>query len=253
MNEVQVHLPVFEGPLDLLLHLVKKHELDVLDIPVAFITEKYLEYLEIMRKLSLDVAGEYLLMAATLAHLKSRELLPTPEVGPDEELPEDEADPRQELIRRLLEYQKYKSAAASLEARPVVGRNVFIRGMAMGEEGGEDSPLAEVPVFKLIEALSDVLKKARVKLSHDITVERLNIADRIRELAERLDREGAFSFSSCFAFVEPAEGAEARGAAQLRHDIVVTFLAILEMTRLKMILIAQGDNDILVTRAVAAA
>src|SRR5262249_60943860 len=95
-----------------------KHELDVLDIPVAFITEKYLEYLEIMRKLSLDVAGEYLLMAATLAHLKSRELLPTPEVGPDEELPEDEADPRQELIRRLLGHQKYKSAAASLEARP---------------------------------------------------------------------------------------------------------------------------------------
>jgi segregation and condensation protein A len=125
--------------------------------------------------------------------------------------------------------------------------------MAMGDDGDEDAPLAEVPVFKLIEALSEVLRKARVKLSHDITVERLNIADRIQELADRLDREGAFSFRSCFAFVEPESEAELRGAAQLRHDIVVTFLAILEMTRLKMIFIAQGDDDILITRAVAAA
>jgi segregation and condensation protein A len=251
MNEVQIQLPVFEGPLDLLLHLVKKHELDVLDIPVAFITEKYLEYLEIMRKLNLDVAGEYLLMAATLAHLKSRELVPTPGAAPDEEVADEEIDPRQELIRRLLEYQKYKSAAASLEERPVVGRNVFTRGSAIAEEGGDDAPLAEVPVFRLIEALSDVLQKARVKLGHDITVERLNIADRIAELADRIDRDGAFSFRSCFGFVADVD--ELRGETQLRHEIVVTFLAILEMARLKMILIAQGEDDILITRAVAAA
>ena len=246
MNEVQVQLPVFEGPLDLLLHLVKKHELDVLDIPVAFVTEKYLEYLEIMRRLNLDVAGEYLLMAATLAHIKSRELLPSPEPNPDEVEVEDESDPRQDLIRRLLEYQKYKQAARSLDAMPVEGRNVFTRGSAIADEHHRaDAPLAEVPVFKLIEALSGVLAKARIKLSHDVTVERLNIADRIAELATRLEAEGTFTFRSCFAFLE-----EERGALQLRHEIVVTFLAILEMARLKMMLVAQGENDILITRAV---
>jgi segregation and condensation protein A len=246
MNEVQVQLPVFEGPLDLLLHLVKKHELDVLDIPVAFVTEKYLEYLEIMRRLNLDVAGEYLLMAATLAHIKSRELLPSPEPNPDEVEVEDESDPRQDLIRRLLEYQKYKQAARSLDAMPVEGRNVFTRGSAIADEHHRaDAPLAEVPVFKLIEALSGVLAKARIKLSHDVTVERLNIADRIAELASRLEAEGTFTFRSCFAFLE-----EERGALQLRHEIVVTFLAILEMARLKMMLVAQGENDILITRAV---
>jgi len=247
MNEVQVQLPVFEGPLDLLLHLVKKHELDVLDIPVAFVTEKYLEYLELMRKLNLDVAGEYLLMAATLAHIKSRELLPSPEPNPDDaEGVEEDIDPRQDLIRRLLEYQKYKQAARSLDAMPVEGRNVFTRGAAIADEHqGADAPLAEVPVFKLIEALSGVLAKARIKLSHDVTIERLNIADRISELASRLDAEGTFTFRSCFGFLE-----EERSALQLRHEIVVTFLAILEMARLKMVLVAQGENDILITRAV---
>src|SRR5213075_3280822 len=106
----QVNLDVFEGPLDLLLHLVKKHELSILDIPISFITERYLEYLDLMKRLNLDIAAEYLVMAATLAHIKSRLLLPQQAaIDPDE--PEDEADPRAELVRRLLEYQKYKDAA----------------------------------------------------------------------------------------------------------------------------------------------
>jgi len=247
-----VSLPVFEGPLDLLLHLVKKHELDVLDIPVAFITEKYLEYLDLMRKTNLDIAGEYLLMAATLVHLKSRELLPTPEPLAAEEGAdgEEELDPRQELIKRLLEYQKYKEAAEKLDDMPVTGRNVWTRG-AFQESGATDigaagAPLAEVPVFKLLEALADVLAKARVKLTHEVVVDRLNITDRINQLVDRLEVEGSFSFRSCFLIPDETS------AAELKHDVVVTFLAILEMTRLKLIRIVQepGEGDIIITRAV---
>lgn len=251
MADYTVTLPVFEGPLDLLLHLVKKHELDVLDIPVSFITEKYLEYLDLMRQTNLDIAGEYLLMAATLVHLKSRELLPSPEPLPSEEGldGEEELDPRQELIRRLLEYQKYKEAAEKLDDMPVIGRNVWTRG-ASPEDGATDlgvltAPLAEVSVFKLLESLAEVLAKSRIKLTHEVVVDRLTITDRINELVDRLEAEGTFTFRSCFAVAEEVE----IGAAQLKHDIVVTFLAILEMTRLKLIRITQ-DDDIYITRAV---
>src|SRR5690606_34851494 len=125
-----VNLEIFEGPLDLLLHLVRRHELDILDIPIAFVTEKYVEYLAFARALDIEIAGEYLVMAATLAYLKSRELLPRdPEA---EEEPEDDegeaADPREELIRRLLEYERFRAAGDELDARPVVGRDVFGRG-----------------------------------------------------------------------------------------------------------------------------
>jgi segregation and condensation protein A len=250
VTDYTVSLPVFEGPLDLLLHLVKKHELDVLDIPVNFITEKYLEYLDLMRQTNLDIAGEYLLMAATLVHLKSRELLPSPEPlsAADEIDDEDGLDPRQELIRRLLEYQKYKEAAERLDDMPVTGRNVWTRGAPQGD-GATDlapatTPFAEVSVFKLLEALADVLAKARVKLSHDVVVDRLSIADRIHQLVVRLDAEGSFSFRSCF--VGP-DGEEV-SAAQLKHDVVVTFLAILEMTRVKMIRITQNGDEITITR-----
>src|ERR1041384_1845329 len=138
----QVALDVFEGPLDLLLHLVKKHELSILDIPIAFVTEKYLEYLDAMAALDIDVAGEYLLMAATLCHIKSRELLPSQEPVEDEESElgengEIEVDPRVDLIRRLLEYQKYKEAANQLGQQPVVGRNGWSRGPPPADAGGE--------------------------------------------------------------------------------------------------------------------
>ncbi len=252
-TDYRISIEVFEGPLDLLLHLVKKHELDILDIPVSFITEKYLEYLQLMRQLNLDVAGEYLLMAATLVHLKSRELLPTPEPLPADETGEDgeEGDPRQELIKRLLEYQKYRAAASSLGERPVVGRNVWTRGAAMSDllpeemEVGE-APLAEVPVYKLVEALAEVLAKARIKISHEVIVDRLSITDRINQLVDRLEVEQTFSFRSCFDFLD-----QPVNPAQLKHQVVTTFLAILEMTRLKLIRITQPDegHDIHVTRA----
>ncbi len=241
-QSVRVELPDFEGPLDLLLHLVKKHELDIFNIPIAFITERYLEYIHVMQSLNLDIAGEYLLMAATLAHIKSRELVPpTAEelaaeaaaAAEDEEV----GDPRQELIRRLLEYQKYKEAAQKLGERPVMGRNVWTRGMRAEDVAGlplsSEAPLAEVPVFKLIEALEKVLAKARVKLTHDVVVDRISITDKINQLVDRLAGEASFTFASCFAFVDSPE------VVNLRHQIVITFLALLEMTRLKMIRLHQ--------------
>ncbi len=258
----QVELDVFEGPLDLLLHLVKKHELDILDIPIAFITEKYLSYLDMMQALSLDVAGEYLLMAATLAHIKSRELLPhepgrrgeeSGEGDEEDESDEEEIDPREDLIRRLLEYQKYKEAAANLGYRPVMGRNVWARGGsqedALAENVSPDAiaPLAEIPVLKLIEALDRAMRKAKIRLAHNVIVERLSVSQRITELTDRLEREASFSFLSCFRFLQ--EGVE-MGANEIRHEAVVTFLAILEMAKLGIITVTQpeGEEDILIAR-----
>jgi segregation and condensation protein A len=255
----QVELDVFEGPLDLLLHLVKKHELDILDIPIAFITEKYLAFLDVMQALSLDVAGEYLLMAATLAHIKSRELLPhehgrhEEEEGEDGEEGEEDIDPREDLIRRLLEYQKYKEAAANLGQMPVMGRNVWGRGGsqedALAENVSPDviAPLAEIPVLKLIEALDRAMRKAKIRLAHNVIVERLSVSQRISELTDRLEREPSFSFLSCFRFLQ--EGVE-MGAGDIRHEAVVTFLAVLEMAKLGIITVMQpeGEEDILIAR-----
>jgi len=245
--DYKVELEVFEGPLDLLLHLVKKHELDIMDIPISFVTKKYLEYLDLMKSLNLDVAGEYLLMAATLAHIKSRELLPTPDTieDPDAE-DEEELDPRAELIRRLLVYQKYKEAALRLGERPVVGRNVWTRGAPREETLAENvdadvlAPLAEFPVTKLIEALDRVMSQAKVKLTHNVQVDRLSVSQRINQLADRLESSGSFSFISCFRFLE--EDAEF-SIEEIRHEAVVTFLAVLEMAKLGLIKLSQPEVD----------
>lgn len=247
--EYQVALPIFEGPLDLLLHLVKKHELDIFDIPVAFITQKYVQHLELMRSLNLEIAGEYLLMAATLAYLKSRELLPSQDPAQVDEPDEDQIDTRQELIARLLEYQKYKAAGGALSERPVLGRNVWTRGSSMDnvmpDEVVEQAPLEDVPLFALVEALAEVMAKAKLKISHEVTVERLSIGDRMGQLAERLFAEGTFTFASCFRLEHPSHEA-------LKLHVVVTFMAVLEMTRMKIIRIAQSeDAQIHITRAVA--
>jgi segregation and condensation protein A len=240
-----VHLDVFEGPLDLLLHLVKKHELDIFDIPISFVTSKYLEYLEMMSALNLDVAGEYLLMAATLAYIKSRELLPPDKVEDlgEEGDGDEEIDPRQELIRRLLEYQKYKDAAGHLGGRPVMGRNVWTRGgeseqvVADNVDPDALAPLAEFPVLKLVAALDRVLSQAKVKLSHDVSIERLSVSDRINELTDRIRIEGTFSFRSCFSFLM-----EEVTLAEAKHEAVVTFLAILEMAKLGIVELSQPEH-----------
>jgi segregation and condensation protein A len=253
-----VELEVFEGPLDLLLHLVKKHELDILDIPISFVTEKYLAYLDAMQRLDIDVAGEYLLMAATLCHIKSRELLPNaePDEAEDGEDGEDavDLDPRGDLIRRLLEYQKYKAAAAQLGERPVVGRNVWSRGTAPEDAVAENvdadaiAPLATFPVHRLIEAFDRVLRQAKLRIAHDVLIDRLSVSQKITELTDRLEAEGSFTFSSMFRFL--IEGTSSMAAA--RHEAVVTFLALLEMAKLQLIALTQleGDDEIVIARAV---
>jgi segregation and condensation protein A len=246
----QVALDVFEGPLDLLLHLVKKHELSILDIPIAFVTEKYLEYLDAMAGLDIDVAGEYLLMAATLCHIKSRELLPSPEPLDDDgeagEGDEDGVDPRADLIKRLLEYQKYKEAAEQLGGRPVVGRNVWGRGtptedaVSDGVDADAVAPLAQFPVQRLIEAFDRVMQQAKVKVAHDVLIDRLSVSQKIAELTDRLEREDRVAFTSMFAFLRDGI---ARSAEEIRHEAVVTFLALLEMAKLRLVAITQAEAD----------
>jgi segregation and condensation protein A len=256
-----VALDVFEGPLDLLLHLVKKHELSILDIPISFVTEKYLEYLDAMTGLDIDVAGEYLVMAATLCHIKSRELLPSPE--PLEEEGENgdgtgedvEIDPRADLIKRLLEYQKYREAADQLGQRPVVGRNVWSRGTptedAVGDGVDADAiaPLAQFPVHKLIEAFDRVMRQAKVKVAHNVLIDRLSVSQKISELTDRLEKEGRFSFTSMFSFLK--DGAE-HTVEEIKHEAVVTFLALLEMGKLRLLRLSQAEaeGEIFIERAV---
>ncbi|MGZ3416561.1 MAG: segregation and condensation protein A [Polyangiales bacterium] len=225
----RVTLPVFEGPLDLLLHLVQKHELAITDLPVSFITEKYLEYISMMRVLQIDIASEYLVMAATLVHLKSKTLLPPdPKQDAEDGIEGEELDPREELIRRLLEYQKYKDAGEQLGSRDVAGRDVFVRP-PMPVTSTEDGPLAEFSVFKLIEAFQSVLSKAKVKVQHEVTADRITITERIHELVEVMRYRPKVLFEEIF------EG------ATTRFDYVITFLALLEMTRLRMTRFYQSE------------
>jgi segregation and condensation protein A len=225
-----VTLPSFEGPLDLLLHLCQKHELNILDIPIAFVTEKYLEYLAVMQLMNLDIASEYLLMAATLAHIKSKMLLPAPPPGQEDEESELEEDPREALIRRLLEYQKYKQAAADLAARGVTGKDVFLRGVVLEEAVNTGlPPLADVPLYSLMEAFQAVLSRSKVKITHDIVADRVSLSDRISELAEVLGARRRMTFDELFSDV------------RTKFDIVITFLALLEMCKLKMTRIFQTE------------
>ena len=225
-----VTLPQFEGPLDLLLHLCQKHELDILDIPIGFITEKYLEYLAVMQLMNLDVASEYLLMAATLAHIKSKMLLPAPPPGQEDDALVIEEDPREALIRRLLEYQKYKVAGEALAARGVTGRDVFIRGAKLDEAQEQGlPPLAEVPVFSLVEAFQRVLARAKVSVAHDVVPDRISIVGRIHELFDLMSQKRRADFDELFE------------KDRTRVELVVTFLALLEMTRLRMMRLYQVD------------
>ncbi len=220
----------FEGPLDLLLHLCQKHELDILDIPISFVTEKYLEYLSVMALGNLDVASEYLLMAATLAHIKSKMLLPVVPAGQEDDAFEEEEDPREALIRRLLEYQKYKQAAGDLLSRGVAGADVFPRGSTLEEAVHTGlPPLAEVPLFALVDAFQTVLSRSKVKLSHDIVADRISLADRIQEVSSVLAARGRVAFLDLFEGV------------RTKFDLVITFLALLEMTKLRMTRITQTE------------
>ena len=220
-----VKLPTFEGPLDLLLHLIEEHELDVMDIPIAFVASKYVEYITLMEELNIDVASEYLVMAATLIHIKSKMLLPVVPTDQEDEA-EAELDPRAELVRRLLEYQKYKHAAEQLSSNPVLGRDVFLRGVAAPNVEGV-APLTGLSLFKLLDAFQGVLSRAKISVDHNIDFERFSITDRINELSDLLKNSGKVLFEQLF------EGHRGRA------DLIVTFLAILEMTRLRLTRVEQ--------------
>jgi segregation and condensation protein A len=224
----RLELGSFEGPLDLLLHLIQNHELDILDLPIAFITQKYLEYLGLMQELALDVVSEYLVMAATLAHIKSKMLLPTPPSGQEDDPLEEQIDPREELVRRLLEYQKYKAAAENLAGRGIAGRDVFTRG-APAEQAKGDAPLGGMTLFSLLDAFNRVLKRANAEFSREITAERVTIQDRIQEILDLLRERKRVEFEELFeGFVTT-------------YDMVVTFLAMLEMGKQKLLRLFQTE------------
>jgi segregation and condensation protein A len=228
-GEFRIQLPAFEGPLDLLLHLCKKHELDILDLPVSFVTERYLEYLKLMQDLDLDVAAEYLLMAATLAHIKSKMLLPrTPVEQQDDGELGEVTDPRADLIRRLLEYQKYKNAAESLGARAITGRDVFPRGSTAAEAEGP-APLADIGMFKLLDAFEAILKRTKDRSAFEVTSERISIQERMTQISDLLRERGSCTFEELFE------------KDVSRYEVVITFLALLEMTKMRLTRIHQAE------------
>ncbi len=233
-GQYRVSLPAFEGPLDLLLHLIQQHEIDILNIPVSFITEKYLSYLTLMRSLTIDIASEYLVMAATLVHIKSKMLLPSVPAGQEDDsiLGEEDEDPRAELVRRLLEYQKYKAAAAELGERGTLGRDVFMRGLSEPVPEGP-APFAPMGVFSLLDAFEKILKRTKVKLDHEVVFDRISITDRIVELTEKLSVRRSMRF-------EDLVMATPDGGPPTRFDVVITFLAVLEMARLKLLKVYQA-------------
>jgi segregation and condensation protein A len=230
MSAYEVRLEVFEGPLDLLLHLIKKNEINIYDIPIALISRQYLEYVDLMKHLNLELAGEFLVMAATLTQIKSRMLLPKEE-SPEEAEAED---PRAELVRRLLEYQRYKEVAESLEEREVVWREVFQRAPAPEPAGDPEevrlSPALEVGLFDLVGALQKVLERLPSRKALEFQAEEFSVKDKISLILDRLDKEERVSFSALF------EGMVSRRA------VVVTFLALLELAKMGLIRVFQLED-----------
>ena len=221
----RVQLEIFEGPLDLLLHLIKKNEVSITDIPIATITEQYLATLEVMQTLNLDVAGEFLVMAATLVHIKSRMLLPVTDAEEDEE---EGADPRAELVRRLLEYQRFKDAADQLERRELLTRDVFVRSAAPAEEIPAPG-FREVSVFELLTALKRVLDRLPKDVVHEVLLEKITVREKMTLLLDQLRAHGKILFESLFAEMKS------------RMEVVVTFLAMLELVKVRAIKIFQEE------------
>lgn len=219
----RINLPTFEGPLDLLLYLIRKNELDIWDIPITQITDEYLAHLELLQELNLDLAGEFLLMAAMLTTLKSRMLLPSESGGSGPEI----EDPRTELVERLLEYQRYREVANALAKGAVLNRDVFERGQsAVNLPEGTPHVLPEVSLFDLLSALQDVLGRAQARGHiHHITPERFSVVDRIHWLHDRVRTGSRLRFRALFR------------EAQTRMEQVLTFLALLEMVKANILML----------------
>jgi segregation and condensation protein A len=233
----QVRIEQFEGPLDLLLHLIKKNEINIYDIPIALIAQQYLEYIEAMKDLNLNVAGDFLVMAATLLQIKSKMLLPADEAALDED---DGPDPRDELVRRLLEYKTYKEAATRLDGQEKMWREIFSREQAPAVPVETDETLLEnVSLFDLVDALQGILDRNPGKRLIEIMPDNLTVRERMNVILELLEGKDSVSFMDLFE------------QASHRLVVIVTFLAMLELIRLRVARVFQAEafGPILVSRA----
>jgi segregation and condensation protein A len=225
MNETSYEVrldDVFEGPMDLLFYLIKKNEVDIYDIPIALITEQFLAYIELMKSLNIDFAGDFLVMAATLTQIKSRMLLPVHEE--EEEI----EDPRLEIARPLQEYLEMKSAADQLARRNILGEHTFVRNPATEDiKWEEENDLIKVGLFELIDAFQKILTNLSPDHRVDMATDRISVKERINQLIDLLEEKNSVTFDELF-----------QGAAQ-KSDLIVTFLAILEMTKLSLITVVQ--------------
>ena len=217
---------IFEGPMDLLVHLIRKHELDIYDIPIALITEQYLHYLDLMKALNIDMAGDFVVMAATLAQIKSRMLLPV--YG----APDDEEDPRLAIVRPLAEYMQMKAAAEALAGRNILGEQTFTRTPADDEADQQPDPtMIRVGLFELIDAFQQVIDRIGPAHQVDLSADTISIKERIAQIIDRLEDFRSLAFDQLF-----------EGAAT-RQDVIVTFLAVLEMARLELVEIVQHTQS----------
>src|SRR3954467_1519368 len=228
-SDYKVKLEIFEGPLDLLLYLIKRDELDIYEISLERITRQYLEYLQAFKELNIDLAGEFVVMAANLMYLKSRSLLPVDQQPPEEDAEED--DPRWDLIRQLIEYKKFKEAAAQLQVRQLEQERVFVReALGFDENAIAPLPLGEVGIFQLINAFQNVIKRVEAREDlREIFGEHFTVSEKIDTILRRVADGARIQFSELF------------GDIASRVEIVVTFLALLELIRLKQIRAIQPD------------
>ncbi len=238
--DYKVKFEVFEGPLDLLLYLIKKEEVDIYEVNLTKLATQFIEYIDMMRMLDLEVAGEFLVMASTLMYIKSRELLPVDlQVAAEEE--EEGEDPRWELIRQLVEYKKFKDAAAQLQSLEIRQESVYPRLPVKPEFEAKDAPLrTNVSLFDLINAVSLVLKRVQEKPdARDIFEDKWTVSEKIENLMTQLREKPVLKFSELFA------------SATSRSEVVVTFLAMLELIRLGQLAAVQGEafGEIEITRA----
>jgi segregation and condensation protein A len=225
----QIDIDSFKGPLDLLLHLIQKHEMDIYDIPIAEITAQYLATIEVMKSLNLDLAGEFLVMAATLLHIKSRMLLPRDE---EEATEEAEPDPRAELVQRLLEYQRYRDAAISLDSLPLLGRDVFVSSPQEAEDDEDEAAEWEpVGLFELVAAFRQLIQDKGEESVHEISRERLSVTDRINQILASLSERRSLAFGDLLPGVVN------------RNEVVVTFLAMLELVKMRLARLMQNGRD----------
>jgi len=225
MAGYEVKLERFEGPLDLLLHLIQRDEIDIYDIPIARITQQYLTYIELMRLLDLDVAGEFLVMAATLMRIKAKMLLPTPPPGEEEEI-----DPRDELVQRLLEYRQFKEASSTLKTREEHRRLEYERGMVPGDEEAGPLPLAPATLFHLLDALNRVLARLPARTVMELEGEAYDIEEKIERIHNRVRVAGKLSFETLL------------GECRSRLEMIVTFLALLELLKMNLLSAIQEGN-----------